>query len=271
MTKDYYALTAEELQGRAKMPFAVLGETGEVFYQIACEMLDCIKEKASQGEDCVMIVPVGPVGQYPIFARLVNEQNISLKHVYFINMDEYLDENGSRVSPDNPLSFRGFMQREVYSKIRPELLMPEEQRFFPDPEHPSRITELVAEKGVDLCIGGIGITGHVAFNEPEDVPAAEYLERVTRVIEISPETRTTNAIGDLGGALERMPRKAVTIGFKEIWQAKKIRLYVFRGWHRAVFRRALCGEPTALFPVSLLQKHPDCKLTANSTAGEPAI
>ena len=89
-----------------------------------------------------------------------------------------------------------------------------------------------------------------------------------RVLAISPETRTANAIGDLGGALEDMPRYAVTIGMKEILSAKRVRLGVFRPWHRAVLRRAACGEITSAFPVTLLQRHPDAMLLANDVASE---
>lgn len=271
MTKDYYSLTAEELGQDAKIPVAKLGETGEVFYEIAEEMLSCIEACRAAGKPCVMIVPVGPVGQYPIFARLVNERNVSLKHVWFINMDEYLTADDHWIPAEDRLSFRGFMERTVYTKIRPELVMPAEQRVFPDPLDPAKVTRLVEEMGVDLCVGGIGITGHVAFNEPENVTPEEYLGRTTRVLSIAPETLTTNAIGDLCGALERMPRRAVTIGFKEIFSAKRVRLYVFRDWHRAVIRRACYGEASAAFPVSLLQAHPDCRITCNENAAQPAI
>ena len=269
--KDYYKLTAEELGQDAKIPLVKLGETGEVFYEIAREMIACIQEKAEAGEDCVMIVPVGPVGQYPIFVRLVNEGNISLKHVTFVNMDEYLTDDEEWIDASDNLSFRGFMERTVYSKIKKELVMPEEQRYFPDPKDPGKITRFLEKHPADLCVGGIGITGHVAVNEPEDVSPEEYLTRTTRVIEIAPETKTSNAIADLSGAIEAMPKKAATIGIKEIYDAKKIRLYVFRDWHRAVIRRAAYGEPSAGFPVSLLQKHPDCSITCNANAAHPAV
>ena len=99
---------------------------------------------------------------------MVNEQNISLKNVWFINMDEYLDDEKQWISKDHPLSFRGFMQRTVYDKVRLELVMPEDQRVFPDPNHPEYISELIEKLGgVDICFGGIGINGHVAFNEAD--------------------------------------------------------------------------------------------------------
>lgn len=140
--------------------------------------------------------------------------------------------------------------------------MPEEQRVFPDPDNVSYIPELIDRLGgVDIAFGGIGINGHVAFNEADpSVSGEQFLTRKTRVLEITPETRTANAIGDFNGALEDMPRYCVTIGIYEIAHARKIRLGVFRNWHRAVVRRAAYGEPTADFPVTLLQGHPDITL-----------
>ena len=71
--------------------------------------------------------------------------------------------------------------------------------------------------GVDIAFGGIGITGHLAFNEPQpELTAEQFAQLPTRVLDIHPETRATNCVGDLGGALEDMPRKCVTIGMKEI-------------------------------------------------------
>ena len=177
-------------------------------------------------------------------------------------MDEYLDDEKQWISKDHPLSFRGFMQRTVYDKVRPELVMPEDQRVFPDPNHPEYISELIEKLGgVDICFGGIGINGHVAFNEADpSLTNEEFLAQKTRVLEITKETRTANAIGDFNGALEDMPHYCVTIGINEISHAGKIRLGCFRNWHRAVVRRAAYGEATSDFPVSLLTSHPDINL-----------
>ena len=69
-------------------------------------------------------------GQYPYFVDMVNEQNISLKNVWFINMDEYLTDDKEWIDKEDKLSFRGFMDRTVYTKIKPELVMPEELTIF---------------------------------------------------------------------------------------------------------------------------------------------
>jgi glucosamine-6-phosphate deaminase len=269
---NYYHISAEDLGKNAKLPIVKMGDSGEVFYEIAMEMCAEIRANNSAGKRTVFICPVGPVGQYPIFVRLVNREKLSLKNCWFINMDEYLTDDGEWIDESSPLSFRGFMNREVYGKIDSELLMPKTQRVFPDPHHPERIPALIEELGgVDIAFGGIGITGHLAFNEPQpELTAEQFAQLTTRVLTISPETRATNCVNDLGGALEDMPRKCVTIGMKEILGARKLRLAVFRDWHRAVCRRAAYGEVTAAFPATLAQRHPDARLYVNSNAAQTA-
>ena len=164
---DYYHISAQELGKGAKLPILKLGDSGEVFYEMAAEMCAAIRANNAAGKPTVFICPVGPVGQYPIFVRLVNREQLSLRNCWFINMDEYLTDDGQWIAEENPLSFRGFMAREVYGKIAPELLMPEEQRVFPDPNDLGRIPALIEELGgVDIAFGGIGITGHLGAGHP---------------------------------------------------------------------------------------------------------
>ena len=230
MIHEYYQYSREQLLERPKIPLEVGADNEAVFRAMADEMVEGIQSRAALGRTCVFICPVGPVGQYPFFVERVNRENISLKHCWFINMDEYLDGEKKWVPMSHPLSFRGFMEREVYSQIRPELNVPEGQRVFPDPDNLAYIPELIEKLGgVDVCFGGIG---------------------------------------DFGGALEDMPSYCVTIGFHEIYHARKIRLGVFRNWHRGVVRRAAYGAPSAEFPVSLLQGREDVLIRMTGMVAE---
>ena len=132
-------------------------------------MTDAIRANNAAGRPTVFICPVGPVGQYPIFVRLVNRERLDLHNCWFFNMDEYLNDDGSYIDEKSPLSFRGFMARNVYGKIDSDLLMAPEQRVFPDPADPERGDELLESLGgPDICFGGIGINGHLAFNEARE-------------------------------------------------------------------------------------------------------
>lgn len=259
MHHEYYYFNKEELIANPAIPLKVMEDKPVVFEAIAREMADAIKEKNAAGEKTVFICPVGPIGQYPYFVDIVNNENISLENVWIINMDEYLGDDMKWIDIDHPLSFRGFMERNVYSKINPEINVPDNQRIFPDPDNVEYIPELIEKLGgVDVCFGGIGINGHLAFNEPEpEMSIEEFKALKTRVLPISRETRTANAIGDFGGRLEDMPAYCVTIGFNEIFNSKKIRLGVFRDWHKAVIRRTAYGEMTTEFPVTILAEHDD--------------
>lgn len=262
MYHNYYYFNKEELLRNPKIPIIVRDEKDDIFKAMAAEMVTEIKRKNALGEHTVFICPVGPVGQYSYFVNMVNEQNISLKNVWFINMDEYLTDDKKWISKEHKLSFRGFMDRAVYSKIKEELVMPESQRIFPDPDNLDYIPQLIERLGgVDICFGGIGINGHVAFNEADDnLSPEEFINLKTRVLNIAKETKTVNSIIELNGALDDMPNYCITIGMYEISNARKIRLGCFRDWHRSVVRHAAYGEKSAHFPVTLLQGHPDINI-----------
>ncbi|MBQ9972556.1 MAG: hypothetical protein IJP24_03435 [Firmicutes bacterium] len=158
MHHDYYYFNKEELIAAPKIPMVVMEDKPVVFEAIAREMADFIKARNEASEKTVFICPVGPVGQYPYFVDIVNSEKISLKNVWIINMDEYLGDDMKWIDINHPLSFRGFMEKNVYSKIREELNVPEDQRIFPDPERIELIPELIESLGgVDICFGGIGI------------------------------------------------------------------------------------------------------------------
>ena len=262
MKHEYYYYNKEELLKAPKLPIVVMDDNAAVFKEMAEEMVEEIKRKNALGEKTVFICPVGPIGQYPYFVDMVNEGNISLKNVWFINMDEYLTDEKEWIDASEKLSFRGFMSRTVYTKVKPELVMPEDHRIFPDPKDPGAISRKIKELGgVDICFGGIGINGHLAFNEAQDELSGEEFKKLpTRVLTISRETRTANGIGDLNGAIDDMPKYCVTIGMDEIFAARKVRLGCFRDWHRSVVRHAAYGEVSGHFPATIMQTHPDVLL-----------
>lgn len=231
----------------------------DVYFDMALTMLEEIMAHNAKGEKTVMIVPVGPTDQYPILAELVNRLNVSLKNVHFFNMDEYMVSETEAVGHDDPLSFYGRMKREFYDRVRSDLVMPESQRHFPAPGKEAEYDRLLDELGgADMCFGGLGINGHVAFNEPpeEDAPmtADAFADLGTRVLPISRETKTINAYGYNRGDLQGMPQWCVTIGMKQILCAKKIYIALNRPWQNGPFKHALLDAETSRIPASLLRR-----------------
>lgn len=259
---SYYSIPANEIEKESKIPMILFEDAGEVHFEYALEMLEEVMKNNELGKKTVFICPCGPIEQFPIFARLVNERNVSLKNTWIINMDELLTDDDEWIDENSKFSFHGHMNRSLYSRIKPELLMPEEQRIFPDPHCPEKIGEIIEELGgVDMVMGGIAVNGHVAFNEPiPGMSAEEFAALPTRIVELSAETRIKDAIMGRGGAIDTMPKKAITVGMKEMLAAKKLRFSMLNNMQRAVVRRATHGDVTAECPITFAQTHPDAKL-----------
>ena len=92
MRHEYYQYTKEELLSNPKISLRCLPDNESVFRQMANQMIEEIEKNNRAEKKTVFICPVGPVGQYPYFVDMVNERGLSLKNVWFINMDEYLDD-----------------------------------------------------------------------------------------------------------------------------------------------------------------------------------
>ena len=239
----------------------------DVYFDMALRMLEEVMKNNAAGKKTVMIVPVGPTQQYPIFARLVNQLSVSLKNVWFFNMDEYMNTPSTTIPNDDKMSFHKRMNDEFYSRVREDLVMPENQRLFPQPGKEKEYDEKIEELGgVDLCLGGLGINGHLAFNEAaeEDDPitAEEFASLGTRVLPITRETRTINAYGYQRGDLRGMAEWCITIGMKQILAARKIYIALNRDWQHGIVKHVLRDKPCAQIPASLLQGHQNVEFVA---------
>ncbi len=273
---DYLQVKADELGKGSPVKVRILGDMLSLGKDLAEVMLSEIESGGATGKGATLIIPVGPVDQYPILAKLLNDSRVSCRNTVFIGMDEYLTDDDQWVPADHPLSFRGYLDRMFYKLFDTELAPPTENRVFPDPQRLDAIPKLIhARGGVDAVFGGIGINGHIAFNEPpepgETVSDADFAARPTRVLSLSRETRTINSV-TVGGDVTIIPRKAVTVGMKEILGARRLRFYCNRPWQSAVARRVLHGPLTPACPASFFRTHPDASLTvADYVAAPPNI
>ncbi|MBX7210517.1 MAG: glucosamine-6-phosphate isomerase [Verrucomicrobiaceae bacterium] len=269
---DYLRISAAELGQGTSVKIRMLGDMASIARDLADAMMQEIRVKPA----ATLIIPVGPVDQFPILAEAINSGRLDCRDVMLINMDEYLTDSDEFVPTDHPLSFRGYMDRAFYSRLDSDLVPRPENRVFPDPRDPGALQSMIdARGGVDACFGGIGINGHIAFNEPpepgETMSAGDFAALPSRVLTLSRETRTINSV-TVGGGIEVIPRRAVTVGMKEILAARRLRFYCNRPWQSAVVRRVLHGPITSACPASLLRLHADARITvADCVAAPPHI
>ena len=254
--------------------FKTVAGEWDVYFDMALVMLDEIMKNNAAGKKTVMIVPVGPTQHYPILARLVNQLRVPLHNVHFFNMDEYLLTPTREVPHSDPISFHYRMEHEFYALVDPTLVMPASQRHFPKPGREAEYDRMIEKLGgVDLCIGGLGINGHIAFNEPPEpdhpMSAEEFAALPTRVLPITRETKTINAYGYQRGDLRGMPEWCITVGMKQILAAKHVYIALNRPWQHGIVKHVLFDTVTAAIPASLLRTHKSVEFCASAeiTAG----
>lgn len=250
----------------SKIPVEILPDNDALIRRIADDLLnEFLSAKRAGRNKVVFIIPVGPIGQYDLLADRCNRERISLRDLVLINMDEYLTpDRMDFILMSDPLSFRRHMVDHFYDRLDPELVPPPEQWLLPHPRDLSAIPRAIERLGgCDVCFGGIGIMGHVAFNDPpepgESVSIQEFKALPTRVVRLSRETRLINSVTATRGNVDRIPEFAVTVGMKEILASRKIRIYMNRFWQSAIVRKILHGPVTPAVPASLLQNHPDVR------------
>lgn len=283
---DIYRLSVSELAMRSPIPLAILPDLEGLYLHFARSIADEIAANNRANRPTRLILPVGPVGHFPLLADLCNREQISWAQVHAYFMDEYCDWQGRLVPADHPLSFRGFAQRTLFDQLRPDLALPGHQLYFPNPTHIDAISAAIeAVGGIDTCYGGIGIHGHIAFNEPPisrwfTLTPAEFKASQTRLVQLAPETMVMNASRAASGNLAVLPPLAVTLGMADILAARRIRLYCQGGiWQRTVLRMALFGNPDAYsedgedvnYPVTLLRAHPNLAIIADEITAQPPI
>ena len=246
----------------------VIEDPNQFYIEFALDLVSRIKKSAEMNDKLVLILPVGPVPQFEIAARLINEFNLSMKNVHTFNMDEYADENGNTAPIDWPGSFQKAMWENFFNKIKPELRPDSKNIHFPNkdalPDYGKMIEDL---GGADCCYGGVGWCGHIAFWEAHlgfefgnDLEA--YKKQGPRCVELHPMTIMQNALHSFSGDWSWVPPKANTIGPAQIVGAKDRSFWLdgYLGggvsWQRFIARLAAHGPVNTLVPASLLQTVP---------------
>jgi glucosamine-6-phosphate deaminase len=272
MIAEALLVSRQKVKDETRFSVEIVPTLESLWDHFARNCADLIASRNREGKKTVLVLPTGPF-DYKRLAAIANKEKISFRNVVSVNMDEFCDENGLDIPYDHPLSFRRYMDKELFHRLDADLRIQEKNVVFPSAVDPAGTTKRVeAEGGVDVCYGGFGIDGHFAFNMPASITADECAALPTRVITLSPETRTQSALGSTSGDILSVPPMAVTLGMKEMLAAREVRVYLMRTWQSSIMRRCLYGPVTAFYPASLLQTHPKLKVVMVSyVADEPKM
>jgi glucosamine-6-phosphate deaminase len=226
-----------------------------------------IKRALDEGRDRYVIILPAPSPAYAMVAHMINELNIPCHHVHTFNMDEYANDEGVTAPADWKGGFQYWMRRDLFGRIKPELRMPDSHINFPSTSNVNDYSKMIEDLGgADVCYGGVGWCGHIAFFEPylgigyED-RIDEYLELGSRMVDLSMITICQNSLyadGFGAGDWSWGPSKAATIGPRDLKNSKLVSFWDGYGcgdsyWQKFISRLAAHGPVTPLVPASILQ------------------
>lgn len=184
---------------------------------------------------------------YRLLVQKIREENIDISQCFFIGLDEWLG-----IPPDNEGSCDFFLNEYLFSPLK---LKPKQIHLFDgltnDEEGECKMmNDLIKDKGgIDLAVVGVGMNGHIGFNEP-GTP-------VDAVAHVSQLHETTTSVGKKYFTEVQQLHTGLTVGLKQLMEARQL-LMIANGEKKApVIKRATEEEITIDFPASLMRQHPN--------------
>ena len=225
------------------MPLKIYKDHHGLSEAAANEIIDLVKNKP----DAVLCLASGdtPKLTCKLFAEKALKEKLELSRVTFVGLDEWVG-----IPPENDGSCHYFFQHEL---IEPLHFLPDQVHLFnamsPDLQAECRkMDNIIFEKGgIDLMIVGIGMNGHIGFNEP-----GVSFENYSHVIGLDD---TTVSVGQKYFKTAVNLQKGITLGLKHLQETKKVLLLANGEKKSGVIKKTVEAEITSTFPASIMQKH----------------
>ncbi len=207
--------------------------------------------------NCVLGLATGssPVGTYKNLIEWCKNGDLDFSEVTSINLDEYTGLDGS-----NDQSYRYFMNHNLFDHIN----IDKSKTFVPNGKAADIKAECEAydnrikEMGIDIQLLGIGLDGHIGFNEPD-----AFFTKETHLVTLDPSTIEANA--RFFESIDDVPKTAVTMGMGGIMSAKKVLLIANGQNKKEILEKSFFGPIDPQVPASLLQLHPDVTVIFSET------
>ena len=220
-------------------------------YEELCRLgADLFAEQIKRNPASVLGLATGssPLGLYQNLIARYRAGELDFSAITSVNLDEYVG-----LGADHPQSYRYFMQTNLFDHINidpAKTFVPNGLAADADAECAAYDRRIESLGGIDLQLLGIGLDGHIGFNEPGDAFIAK-----THQVTLHPSTIAANA--RFFERMEDVPRSAITMGIGSIMQARKILLIANGPAKKEIVEKAVSGPITPQIQASILQLHPD--------------
>ncbi|MGB2694616.1 MAG: glucosamine-6-phosphate deaminase [Dehalococcoidia bacterium] len=218
---------------------------------------DLICDVIARRPNAVLGLPSGktPLGVYDELARRVQDSRADFSAVTVFAVDELYG-----LPPDHAATNAHYFRKHLADRIplRACLLM---NSATDDPEAECARFARRIEKagGLDLIVLGIGVNGHIAFNEP-----GSAFDSHARRVALDETTRA--AYAGLCGSVEGAPTHGLTLGVADLLAAREALLLVTGANKASGVAQAIEAPTTETLPASALQGHPELAVVLDRAA-----
>lgn len=203
-----------------------------------------------------VVLPTGntPLGLYHNLAAEPNGQ--FLTNARFIQLDEY-----QGIPREDSRTLAGWFWRTLLDPLSiPKTALLSFDPSAPDPDAEAARMEVVATKaGIDACVLGLGVNGHLGFNEP----GSDFASR-SRVVELAQDSLKSNAA--YWGDETSVPRRAFTLGLRTLATSSHTLLLVSGAQKAEILATTLTGPQTPQVPATCLKSFRDVTVIADRSA-----
>ena len=224
--------------------------TVENYEQFSTRAADIIASVVTLKPNCVLGLATGssPLGTYANLADKCKKGELDFSGVTSVNLDEYCG-----LDVENDQSYRYFMNENLFKNINIDINRTHVPNGCADDleKEGKRYDDLIESLGgTDLQLLGIGLDGHIGFNEPDSV-----FTKGTHVVTLDQSKIEANARFFASEA--DVPREAITMGMGAIMNAKRVLLIANGKAKKEIVEKSFFGPITPEVPASILQLHPD--------------
>lgn len=217
--------------------------------ELACELAAMLFASQLAKKPCsVLSFATGstPIAVYRLLTQWHRQGLIDFSHSVSFNLDEYVG-----LAPEHPCSYRSFMEEHLFRHVNLKATSLPNGVADDLAAECSRYDSAIADAGgIDLQLLGIGLNGHIGFNEP-----ASTFSKGTNVVSLSPDTISANK--RFFPQEKDVPQKAITMGIGSILSAQSIVLLALGSKKAPILRKMMRGEIDPELPASILHMHKD--------------
>jgi glucosamine-6-phosphate deaminase len=227
--------------------------------EMSVEAASIFIKQVTSKPDSVLCFATGSsvLGLYENLIKAHKENNVDFSQIKTINLDEY-----AGLGEDNDQSYSYYMKTNLFNHIN----ITHANTYIPDGLAKDLLAEcekynstLASLGSTDIQLLGLGLNGHIGFNEPSD-----EFPKVTHLVDLDESTIKANS--RFFADEKDVPRQAITMGIQNIMHAKQIVLCVSGNAKAKILKEVLFGKVTPMVPGSILQFHPNLIVVADEDA-----